>query len=456
MKKVLVIAYYFPPNGGGGVQRVTKFVKYLKNFNYTSIVLSTSTRFEAYDLTLERNIPRGVKVIRTKSWNLFFPLDMVQKLIKHFLSKRKGGHNQTITSDELSSSVITFKDHLRAIITPFPDPQIGWIASILPVALRTIRQENIDLIYATTSPNTSLILGALLKRITGLPLLVDYRDPWIQWFFLEKWEKITWRYKLEKSLERWVLKSADKIINVNPPLQKKHILEFPDIDSANFLTLPNGYDKEDIESIEVASREQNKFRIVYFGKFYAKRSPRYFLNALNELLNEHPYLRKKMEVIFIGEFDEPGSKINKSIVDSLGLSDVVKILGYMAHRETLSHALSSNALLFIVGKQYQSENISTGKIFEYMALSKPIFACVPEGIARSIIKKAGVGCVTSSENIFQIKTDLLYFVKQYLENDLSFRPNKNVLDMYERKQLTKKLSKIMDNILDPLGESNAK
>ncbi|MCS4471994.1 hypothetical protein JQ032_01445 [Clostridium botulinum] len=40
MKKVLIIAYYFPPLGWSGVQRTLKFVKYLKDFGWQPIVVT--------------------------------------------------------------------------------------------------------------------------------------------------------------------------------------------------------------------------------------------------------------------------------------------------------------------------------------------------------------------------------------------------------------------------------
>ena len=65
MKKVLIIAYYFPPLGWSGVQRTLKFVKYLRNFGWEPVVLTVGkTKFSVMDESLSKEIPDDVKVIR--------------------------------------------------------------------------------------------------------------------------------------------------------------------------------------------------------------------------------------------------------------------------------------------------------------------------------------------------------------------------------------------------------
>ena len=43
-RRVLVLAYYFPPVGGAGVQRTLKFVKYLSALGWDAAVISTRSR----------------------------------------------------------------------------------------------------------------------------------------------------------------------------------------------------------------------------------------------------------------------------------------------------------------------------------------------------------------------------------------------------------------------------
>ena len=66
MKKVLIITYYWPPAGGPGVQRVLKFVKYLKEFNWKPYILTVKTgEFPAIDYNLVKDIPKDTLVYKT-------------------------------------------------------------------------------------------------------------------------------------------------------------------------------------------------------------------------------------------------------------------------------------------------------------------------------------------------------------------------------------------------------
>jgi hypothetical protein len=84
VKKVLIIACYFPPAGGGGVQRTSKFVKYLPNFGWTPIVLTTKKQILPFkDVTLLNDLPSNVKIVRTLSLEPKTPIKL--NLMNHIL-----------------------------------------------------------------------------------------------------------------------------------------------------------------------------------------------------------------------------------------------------------------------------------------------------------------------------------------------------------------------------------
>src|SRR5215213_10217787 len=64
-RRALVIAYYFPPLGGAGVQRTLKFVRYLPEFGWRTTVVSTRSRiYRTWDRSLLREIPAQTRVVR--------------------------------------------------------------------------------------------------------------------------------------------------------------------------------------------------------------------------------------------------------------------------------------------------------------------------------------------------------------------------------------------------------
>ena len=67
---MLIIAYYFPPAGSSPIQRTLKFVKYMREYGYEPIVLTTESdsfvNTYPMDQSLLSDIPEGIQIIRIK------------------------------------------------------------------------------------------------------------------------------------------------------------------------------------------------------------------------------------------------------------------------------------------------------------------------------------------------------------------------------------------------------
>ena len=139
MKKVLVIAYTFPPVGGGRVRRVLKFVKYLGEFGWMPTVLTVKKPVvPAYDHRLKEEIPADVEIVRTAS------LEITSKA-KGFL---KGEAGKGILS--------RICDKIRWFVF-IPDTRIGWIPFALLKGLFLIKKKKIDVIFAMGEPFSSFL-----------------------------------------------------------------------------------------------------------------------------------------------------------------------------------------------------------------------------------------------------------------------------------------------------------
>ena len=170
--------------------------------------------------------------------------------------------------------------------------------------------------------------------------------------------------------------------------------------------IPQGYDPDDYRIDDTFKLPYSKkMRFTYAGTFYRNRTPKYFLRALSEVLKEHPNLKKKIESIFIGTF----RKENLAMIESLGLTDVVKVFGYLDHRSTVRYLMTSDVLWLTIGNGKGEDQISTGKLFEYIGSRKPILGLVPDGIAKSTIIESGAGKVLNPDDVAGIKNAILEY-----------------------------------------------
>jgi len=433
MKKVLIITYYFPPSGGAGVQRTLKFVKYLNNFGWYPIVLTVSSRvYMILDHSLCKDIPKDTKVIRT------FSLEPSGR-IKNFRVK----YVKTKESNLIKRLVAKFLDLFSKMFI-IPDAQIGWFPSALYYGFKIIKKENIDVIYITGNPFSTYFIGWFLKLITGVPFIVDFRDPWTL-SEVRVWpNKI--RKKIEEFLERRILKSADKVISATDEMTEDFLNKYSDIEKEKFVTITNGYDFEDFFRLSNVKFPPNKkFTMVYTGVILDDRtSPVPFLKALSLLIKRHPEIKEDIKVIFAGKVRESDIEL----IDELSVKDIIEIKGYIPHEESVKLLVSADILLFFIGNIPASRYILTGKLFEYIGSKKPILAIIPEGPASHLIRSVNAGVIINPSNIEAIEFQIYKLYLDYKQGTLkNFKSSEEEIKKYDRRVLTKKLADIFDSLL---------
>ena len=162
MKKLLYISYNFPPAGGSRVRRTLKFVKYLKDFGWLPIVMTVKRpAVPEYDLSLMEEIPKGIKVIRTKSFD-FSRITKLSKDIRKSVFKKKS---------KLRITLMTVVEKIKWSIF-VPDVRIGWIPFAVRKGLEIIEKEDIDAIFVSGEPFSSFFSGIFLKKRTGKPFFI--------------------------------------------------------------------------------------------------------------------------------------------------------------------------------------------------------------------------------------------------------------------------------------------
>lgn len=410
MKKVLVIAYHYPPLGGGGVFRTLKFTKYLPEFGFQPYVLTVKNpMYRTKDPTLLREIPAVAKVYRTFSFE-----------------------HRILRAPRLL--------HLNLKWFHIPDENTGWFPFAARQGKKIIEKENIDIIYATAPIKTSLLIGCWLKKKTGKPLVVDYRDPWTQNVFIKYPTKL--HRRIEEKMEKLVLATADHVIVTTEPMRLKLVEKYPFI-KGKIETITNGFDPDDFDGLTRRDSKE-KFIITYTGYLYGLRTGKYFFTALKELLEEKTGMQSKIQVLFAG----PPSRQASHFIEELGLQNVVKLLGYKSHRETLQLMVNSDVLLLIIAAEESYDKktgplMVPGKIFEYFGAKRPILAVIPKGIAAEMIRSTKTGVIVSPRDTGSIKQAILKLFQDWKKGKLVMESN---VFEYDRKVLTAKLAKVFQHV----------
>ncbi|HEY1040103.1 MAG TPA: glycosyltransferase, partial [Bacteroidia bacterium] len=239
MKKVLIITYYWPPSGGPGVQRWLKFTKYLQQFNIQPHIVTVDADKASYpvlDQTLQKQIPGGVKVNRTNS---FEPLKLFSSLFK----KEKVPYAGIPDRDKMSA-VGKLSLYIRANFF-IPDARIGWNKYAFKKCCEIIEKEKIDFIITTSPPHSTQLIGLRLKQTYKLTWLADLRDPWTDIYYYKKFHHSESAKAKDKFLEKEVLKNAD-IVTVTSEQTRSLFASKMDATSEKIKVVTNGYDEEDL------------------------------------------------------------------------------------------------------------------------------------------------------------------------------------------------------------------
>lgn len=394
-RKVLVLAYRFPPQGGGGVQRTLKFVKYLPSEGWLPVVQTVSNPYwPLQDTTLLGEVPPFVKVIRTRT----FEFERLGRTTDDLLSARDAGTKRSSTPEEARSRrrggvgrILKGMANLVQTHLLVPDPQIAWVPGALRKSLSAVRREHIRVIYTSSPPNSCQVLGLLVKRLTKLPWVADFRDPWTEGIRRKQsYERSGIRRRLEHVMERAVVNHADHIVVTTEKTLEQFLAKYPSISADKYSVITNGFDPADFEfpPSENPLLDPAQFNMTLTGNIEAMFDAVPFLSALKELIDEDEDIRRRLRVNLVG------TKRGKydAFIEANGLTGNVRYVAYVPHQTSLRYLAESAALFLCQIPVYESATTKlSGKLFEYLYMRKPILALTIPGLTSDILSRSGLG-----------------------------------------------------------------
>jgi len=436
MKRVLFIAYHFPPVGGAGVQRSLKFARYLPDSGYRPIVITgpgeAFGEWAPLDATLAGELDGSLEVHRVP------------------------GPVPEDTYGRLDRLVMRESEFSR-----------WWRAGVLAEGQR---HRDIDLVCATMSPWESGMAGAELARRLGVPFVVDLRDPWALDEMLSYTTRIHARADLDRM--RGTLAQADGIV-MNCPQAGREVRErFPELAGKDVTVVPNGFDAEDFAG-PAPQRSPSGLRIVHTGFLHTAfgsrrrnlvrravgglpdgdpltRSHIVLMEALRRVVEEHPELAKGLELHLAGQLSDADRS-----VDTLGL---VREHGYLDHAACIELMRSAD-LLFLpmhdlpVG---QRARIVPGKTYEYLGSGRPILAGVPDGDARDLLSVLPWAHVCRPRDAEAMAAAITLEARRKRRGGPAPDGDRSRVAAFERRALTRRFAAVFDRQLaaeEPAGES---
>ena len=394
-RTLLVVAYFFPPLGGGGVQRTVKFVKYLRPLGWRAEVVTVRAAGSwVLDPTLAADLPADTVVHRTAAltWPDLLALVPGRRAPGRDAGSPRGRQLGAPAAVPVRSSA-AFR-WLRRLSSFFlvPDAYAGWFPFALARARDRLAAGGVDVLLTTSSPDTAHLVGLVLRERFAVPWVADFRDPWVRRLTFEAPTRL--HRRLHTWLEGRVLARADRVVVTNEATRDDFLARHPAVPADRFAVVPNGYDPEDLTDIRHLPRAPEprpggRLVLAHTGLLSGRRTLEPILAALARLLAERPLVRERIHIRQVG----PRESVNDALVSAAGLADCVTFLPPVRHREILTEMIGADALLLLEAGEPRGSLITPGKIFEYLASRRPILAVVPEGPAAALVRATGAGAV---------------------------------------------------------------
>ncbi|MGQ9664326.1 MAG: glycosyltransferase [bacterium] len=400
-KRLLIVTYYWPPCGGPGSIRPVKFVKYLPEFGIEPIILTRKAiAYHSLDFELGKEL-KNICVYKTESLD---PARILYLLGMHHYHPRVWQ--------------VPIKKALN-----FPDNKTGW----MPFACIKALNIDFDYIFVTAPPFSVFITGYIVSKTTGKPLILDFRDAWLEFPFMRYENRL--QRKFVAYWEKKIAKFASRTIVVSESIKKILLSRSPDLIDKIFV-IPNGYDPDDFPQ----TTPPEKFTISYLGTVRKERNPETFLMAVQNFISDTRLPLDKVEVKFIGFIDDEYLKMMKQY-------PFVRILGHLSYHEALREFCTAHlAFITTTGDEF----FFPSRQNEYLASGLPIICCGWSGgirILKEALDRGYPGKIFDYDDVTGMKGKIHEIFVQYRYNKV--KRAKHPFPEFTRKNLTQMLAELI-------------
>lgn len=376
-RELLLLVDAYPP-----MPRVFKLATHLPAANWLPVILAPRCRSSGDYRFAERGAPPSIPVVETSS------LPALSALARRTMIRRFGVGGKTPADSFRTSSA--HQSRVRAVMsrtarrvllwTTTPDELVGWLPWALFHGFRLTRRRRIRAIVASGPPFSVVLAGAILKRLTGLPFVADFRDAWVQ----DPVDPIGCiggvvrapygkrRIEIIARLEAYAISQADSVLFTSDHTLEAYRQAYPEVKTRG-VVLYNGVEESDFVAPPNTSVP---FAFTYVGSLHGFQTAQVglFLRAFALAARSEKEFAAS-EVRIYGHRSGTLDTYISSLAHELGIEERVRRCGTVPHSMAVSLMKSRGVLLAFAGS---SRFTRLSKISDYLAVQRPILALAAE------------------------------------------------------------------------------
>ncbi|MBV7534780.1 glycosyltransferase [Duganella sp. sic0402] len=408
VKRVLMIAYHYPPiRGGSGMLRTLAFTQYLPRFGWQPIVLSVS--LNAYPV-------HGAEEAAPIQVHRSFALDISRQL--------------------------AIRGRYPSILAQ-PDRWISWWPGAVCAGLRLIREQRPDLIWSTYPIATAHLIGLTLHRMTGLPWIADQRDPMLD----TDYPPDPRRRRIHQWIERQAMQRGAAVVCTTPGAVRDLNQRYPGDSRKQIALIENGYDEACFIATErakpAAASSGGPFRLLHSGVIYpSERDPSTLFAALARLQAEGAISPSSLRLVLRASSHD--DHLSTLVNQHRGLANIIEFSPPLPYLEALAEIQHADGLLLL--QAANCNNQIPAKLYEYLRSRRPILALThPDGDTAALLRRAGIDTMAPLDQASSIAHALLRFLRQCQKNQAPVAPS-SLIAGHSRLARSQELAQLMDRI----------
>jgi glycosyltransferase involved in cell wall biosynthesis len=433
-----MIANAFPPYGVAGVYRPLRFVRHLAKTGWcTRVITANPYCYERYDPDLLDSVPSETKIIRVRGHDPWLAIQTWrgQRIQEKLSASAEKADQIRVAHSKPFRSIIRRMIQTAAACYYQPDGEKRWIGPAVEATVKLCARNRPNVIWATASPLSAWIVAQRASTTTGVPYVLDLRDPIGLSYYEPDLKQPEWvKRRIRRGMYQ-LFKGAQSVVFLFHSVAESYCRAFPGaLDPSKIHIIPNGYEGRMGEWLPPNG---NKFIILYTGTLATYRYDT-LLQVLFTFKSTYPVKAQQLRFVFVGEGMEDLTKE----AARLGLSEIVETMGRTSHGEILR--LQREAHSFLVLGRLSTikghELFAGAKLFEYLKARRPIFGVLPQDETRKILQHVGVSTVADVDSLPEIVSVLRKLWDAWSEGNLSsLLPDPSKCELYSAERQTEAL-----------------
>jgi glycosyltransferase involved in cell wall biosynthesis len=457
-KKILLIAFDFPPRRTSGVYRPVALVRHLVELGWQATVLTiTDEGADVRDKGLLEKIPPQVRIVRTPYLRINAWENAAAKAAR-FSGASRADHGPARRADvapparpsRLHLFLAAVARSVRALLY-FPDEFVGWVPWGLAAGIDLCFGERFDVVYTTSPPRSTPLIGLFLKLFLGVTWVAESRDPWLIPIELDGTQagaKNTFSARIRQAWARWVdkllIRNANMVITVTrgyaADLQSRYRAA-----ESKIVCVSNGFDEEDFAAQGdriTGLLEPDVVHLSHIGSIYSQGSGNFF-PALAELACEEPEVRRRLRINIIGYADQEVLKY----AEGKDLRDMIHVRRFVQHDEALRVMAASHCLLIFYANTFYSRFCVPGKLYEYLRVGRPVLAVTFPGEVQELVERSGAGWAVHPNDVSGIKEALRSLLAKGTHQPSFPSPDADYVAQFSYARLTAQLGFALESVI---------